>query len=133
MSVLANRFPIMCFNVGFGDGSAKGFAKEEDVPCATHNVIYRIEDDIKTMILSKLPKVAILEKKGAARVQQTFQLNDKRKTVVAGCIVSQGVLRTQGRYRVLRGDTPVTDFLHLESLHRHKDVVQEVRSEENTS
>lgn len=61
-------------------------------------------------------------------MQQTFQLNDKRKTVVAGCIVSQGVLRTQGRYRIMRGDTPVTDFIHLESLRRHKDIVQEVSS-----
>lgn len=61
-------------------------------------------------------------------MQQIFQLNDKRKTVVAGCIVSQGVLRAQGRYRVVRGENPVTDFIHLESLRRHKDVVQEVSS-----
>lgn len=65
---------------------------------------------------------------GGGRVQQTFQLNDKKNTVVAGCIVSQGVLRSQGRYRITRGDTPVTDFIHLESLRRHKDVVQEVSS-----
>lgn len=65
---------------------------------------------------------------GTARVQQIFRLNDKRKTVVAGCVVSQGVLRAQGRYRVLRGETAVTDFIHLESLRRHKDVVQEVSS-----
>lgn len=68
MAILANRCPIMCFNVGFGDNSAKGFAKEEDVSCATHNVIYRIEDEIKNMIHAKLPKVAVLEKKVWMRI-----------------------------------------------------------------
>ena len=57
-----------------------------------------------------------------------FQLNDKKKTNVAGCVVSNGVLRAQGRFRVMRGDNPISGFLHADSLRRHKDIVQKVTS-----
>ena len=73
MAVLASRCPILCFNVGFGDTSVKGYAKEEDVNCLTHDIIYRLEDNIRDMILNKLPKIPVLEKKVMIC---SFQVND---------------------------------------------------------
>jgi translation initiation factor IF-2 len=65
---------------------------------------------------------------GEAQVLQVFKLNDKRgggPATVAGCRISEGSIRADGRYRVLRQGQPVRPFmcfftkitLHFQELH----------------
>jgi translation initiation factor IF-2 len=98
MAMLANRCPIMCFNVGFGDTNTKNFAKEEDVPCSTHNIIYRIEDEIKNMILAKLPKVPILEKKVSLLLRCVAVLWWSMILASQCCVRQHRALRVSSKY-----------------------------------
>ncbi len=64
-------------------------------------------------------------------MQKVFEMDDKRKTVVAGLMVTSGKLRTSGAvtyvYRVKRGDQEVlSDFSGEVAIKHFKESVHEV-------
>jgi translation initiation factor IF-2 len=61
---------------------------------------------------------------GHAKVLEVFKLT---RGVVAGCVVTDGLLRRSARARVLRDDQPVYDGAFA-TLRRFKDDVKEVRN-----
>lgn len=71
------------------------------------NIIYRLIEDVKTEINSRLPEVDVEEQTGAANVLQIFEINDKRKKLaVLGCRCVKGALKKSLRFKLIR-DTEV--------------------------
>ena len=57
-------------------------------------MIYRLEDELRSVMESMLPRECKLVSEGTARVKQVFHLSGKSEgTAVAGLIVEQGALR----------------------------------------
>ena len=120
----ASNATIIGFNVR-ADGAARTAVKESDVDIRYYSIIYEAIDDVKAAI-NGLLKPEIRESiLGLAEVKEVFpspKLGD-----VAGCIVTEGLVKRSSPIRVLRDNVVIYEG-ELESLRRFKDNVTEVRS-----
>ncbi|CAG0923027.1 unnamed protein product, partial [Notodromas monacha] len=96
-------------------------AKNSAVPIKKYNIIYRLIDDLKAEINSRLPPAKMPEIVGTADVLQEFLISDGRKKLpVAGCRCVQGSLKKKLSFRVRRNeeviyDGAVTSIRHLKN------------------
>ncbi|XP_053986252.1 translation initiation factor IF-2, mitochondrial [Hylaeus volcanicus] len=102
-------------------------AKKENISIREYNVIYKLFDDLKEEINSKLPEVDVEEVLGEANVQQVFQVTEgKKKVIVAGCRCTKGVLQKSAQYHVVRnGENIYTG--KLVSMRHLKDEVSSIK------
>ena len=115
--------PILGFNVR-ASGKARSLAEEVGVEIRYYSVIYDLVDDIKSTLSGMLaPEIAetII---GTANVQDVFSAG---KGKAAGCIVTDGVVRSDAKARLLRDDV-VSWSGDVSSVRRFKDEVQEVNA-----
>ena len=115
---------LVGFNVR-ADATARKLLKETGVEVRYHSIIYEVIDEVKRALGGLLEpeiKETIL---GLAEVRDVF--HSAKFGAVAGCIVSEGVVRRRCPIRVLRGNVVIFEG-ELESLRRHKDDVTEVRA-----
>eukprot|EP00042_Codosiga_hollandica_P053755 m.711186 g.711186 ORF g.711186 m.711186 type:complete len:715 (+) comp58769_c0_seq22:284-2428(+) len=87
-----------------------------------YRIIYEFLEEIQTAMRALLPPVQLSEYSGKAIVNQVFTLTGKKKGIVAGCTVRDGVLWRKGTFKVLRQGKPVHEGL-LSSLKFHKEDV----------
>ena len=101
---------IISFNTNV-DGSTRRDAESKGVKIIDQSIIYRLVDDVKAVLLEKLPDVITQKVIGEAEVAQVFDINIKgRVTVpVAGCRVRNGLVSKGSKIRVLRGKETVYD------------------------
>ena len=91
----------------------------------TYRIIYEAVDEVKLAmegLLAPEKKEAVL---GLVEVRQVFRIS--KVGTVAGCYVTEGLIRRNARVRVLRDNVVIHDG-ELESLKRFKDDVREVKS-----
>ncbi|XP_022104820.1 translation initiation factor IF-2, mitochondrial-like [Acanthaster planci] len=125
---LADTFSgiVIGFNVT-ASPEAEALAGDRGVPMKMHSVIYRMLDDIKDELSSKLPPKEEHDIQGEATVIQNFNISvGRRKVAVAGCRVNQGSLHANKMFKLLRND----DVIHqgsLASLKHLKDDVNTVQ------
>jgi translation initiation factor IF-2 len=115
---------VVGFNVGVGGGAEKK-AEQEHVQVRTFTIIYELIDAVKEAMIGLLEPVYEEAPLGRAEVRALFRL--PKGTVIAGCYVTDGLLRRGAKVRVLRG----RDLLHtgdIDTLRRIKDDVREVQS-----
>ncbi|KAL9103261.1 MAG: hypothetical protein Q9163_001683 [Psora crenata] len=103
-------------------------AEVKGVRVIDQNIIYRLVDDVKSLLSEKMPDVVTQRVLGEAEVAQVFHINVKgRVTVpVAGCRVRNGVVVKGAKIRVLRDKEVVYDGT-LSSLKNVKKDVTEMR------
>ena len=121
---MAARATMIGFNVR-ADASARKLVEAEGVDLRYYSVIYDVIDDVKAAInglLSPEVRETII---GIAQVRDAFRSSSMG--TIAGCLVTEGVVRKSSPIRVLR-DSVVIYEGQLESLRRFKDDVNEVRS-----
>jgi translation initiation factor IF-2 len=121
---MASRASIIGFNVR-ADVAARKLVEEEGLELRYYSVIYDVIDDVKAAInglLSPEIKETIV---GIAQVRDVFR--SSQFGAIAGCVVSEGVVKRSNPIRVLRNNVVVFEG-ELESLRRFKDDVNEVRS-----
>lgn len=84
--------------------AAKQLAAEKSISIHSHNVIYRLVDDIKKQINARLPPRVEEEIIGEAEVLELFLITEgKKKDVpVAGCSCTHGELKANLNYKVIR-------------------------------
>jgi translation initiation factor IF-2 len=114
--------------IAFGvrpDRKAADLAQQEHVDIRTHNIIYEVSDEIKKAMEGLLEPVITETYLGRAEVRNTFRV--KGAGTVAGCYVTDGILKRDAQVRVLR-DSAVVYTSKLNSLKRFKDDVNEVRT-----
>jgi translation initiation factor IF-2 len=115
---------IIGFNVR-ADSGAREAIKETGVEVRYYSIIYEAIDDVKQMLSGMLKpeiKETIL---GVAQVREVFR--SSKFGVVAGCLVTEGVVKRNNPIRVLRDSVVIFEGA-LESLRRFKDEASEVRA-----
>src|SRR5580658_3842139 len=120
----ASRALIIGFNVR-ADAGARDAVKETGVEVRYYSIIYEAIDDVKQMMSGMLQpeiKETIL---GVAQVREVFR--SSKFGVVAGCLVTEGVVKRNNPIRVLRDNVVIFEGA-LESLRRFKDDAGEVRA-----
>ncbi len=114
---------IIGFNVRAGP-QARQLAAQDGVEIRYYSVIYDVLDVIKAELTGMLAPLAREHFLGNAEILQVFNIS--RQGRVAGCRVSEGLVRRGSRVRLLR-DNVVVHEGSLSSLRRFKDEVREVR------
>ena len=89
-----------------------------------HSIIYKVEEEIRAAMIGMLEAVEKERITGTALVQEVFRV--PRVGAVAGCRVTDGIIRRNGRARLIR-DGVVAWEGNIGSLRRFKDDVSEVR------
>jgi translation initiation factor IF-2 len=117
--------PILGFNVR-ASSQARQLAEREGVEIRYYSIIYDLIDDIKGVLSGMLAPEQRETFLGNARVLQVFDITKVGK--VAGCRVTEGVVRRGARVRIVREDIVVLELGVLETLKRFKDDVAEVTS-----
>jgi len=117
--------PILGFNVR-ASKQARDLAEREGVEIRYYSIIYDLLDDIKGVLSGMLAPLQRETFLGNAKVLQTFDITKVGR--VAGCRVTEGVVRKGARVRIIRDDVVVLELGVLNTLKRFKDEVNEVPS-----
>jgi translation initiation factor IF-2 len=120
----ASRAHIIGFNVR-ADAGAREAMKETGVEVRYYSIIYEAIDDVKQMMTGMLQPEIKEQIVGIAQVREVFR--SSKFGVVAGCLVTEGLVRRNNPIRVLRDNVVIFEGA-LESLRRFKDDVSEVRA-----
>src|SRR5882757_1742396 len=120
----ASRGLIIGFNVR-ADGGAREAVKETGVEVRYYSIIYEAIDDVKKMLSGMLQPEIKETIVGVAQVRDVFR--SSKFGVVAGCLITEGVVKRNNPIRVLRENVVIFEGA-LESLRRFKDEAGEVRA-----
>jgi translation initiation factor IF-2 len=111
----ASNALVVGFNVR-PSAEAKSLAEREGVDIRTYRVIYQLTDDIPQALVGMLSI-------GEAEVRALFRVS--RLGTIAGCMVTQGVIRRNAQVRIVRDGTVIHETA-IAQLKRFKDDVREV-------
>ena len=117
--------PVIGFNVR-ASKQARELAEREGVEIRYYAIIYDLLDDIKAVLSGMLSPIQRETLLGNARVLEVFDISKVGK--VAGCRVTDGVVRKGARVRIIRDDVVTLELGTLQTLKRFKDEVNEVQS-----
>jgi translation initiation factor IF-2 len=117
--------PILGFNVR-ASKQARDLAEREGVEIRYYAIIYDLLDDIKGVLSGMLAPIQRETFLGNAEVLQAFDISKVGR--VAGCRVTEGVVRKGAKVRIIRQDVVVLELGTLHTLKRFKDEVNEVQA-----
>ncbi|MCL2898303.1 translation initiation factor IF-2 [Brenneria tiliae] len=120
----ASNAIILGFNVR-ADASARRVVEAESLDLRYYSVIYDLIDEVKQAMSGMLAPEYKQEIIGLAEVRDVFK--SPKFGAVAGCMVTEGVVKRHNKIRVLRENVVIYEG-ELESLRRFKDDVNEVRN-----
>ena len=115
---------IVGFNVR-SDNKAKRLLEEHGIEANYYSVIYDLIEDTKRLLSGLLEPIYSEKILGLAEVKEVFK--SPEFSLVAGCLVTEGLVRREKHVRVLR-DNVVIHEGELDSLRRFKDDVKEVQN-----
>ena len=114
--------------IGFSvqaDVAARRLAEKEGVSIRLYDIIYRLIEDVEKALKGMLAPEFTEKAVGKAVVLQVFSLS--RGTKIAGCRVTEGELRRNGKIRLTRGKDIVYEG-EVASLKHEKEDVREMRT-----
>jgi translation initiation factor IF-2 len=114
---------IIGFNVR-ANPQAREMAKRDNVDIRYYSIIYDALDDIKAMLSGMLAPELREKFLGYAEIREVFNITRVGK--VAGCYVTDGVVKRGAGVRLLRDDVVIHEG-KLKTLKRFKDEVREVQ------
>lgn len=114
---------IIAFNVR-AQPKAKELASREKVTIRYYSIIYNVVDDVKAALSGMLSPTLQENFLGYAEIREVFNISKHGK--VAGCMVTDGVIKRGCKVRLLR-DSVVIHEGTLKTLKRFKDEVKEVK------
>ncbi|MCO6551583.1 MAG: translation initiation factor IF-2 [Gilliamella sp.] len=120
----ASNAIILGFNVR-ADASARKVIESENLDLRYYSVIYDLIDEVKQAMSGMLAPEYKQEIIGLAQVRDVFK--SPKFGAIAGCMVTEGVVKRHNPIRVLRDNVVIYEG-ELESLRRFKDDVNEVRN-----
>ena len=121
---LSAKAIIIGFNVR-ADKAAREVIKQNDLDLHYYSIIYEAIDNIKASITGFLGTETKEVIVGTAEVKDVFR--SSKFGSIAGCIILEGTVKRDNPIRVLRENVVIFEG-ELESLRRHKDDVNEVKS-----
>jgi len=114
--------------IGFSvrpERKAQELAEQEKVDIRLHSIIYELQDEIKRAMSGLLEPTIKETYQGRAEVLETFRI--PKVGMVAGCRVSDGIIKRDSEVRLLR-DSVVVFKGKVGSLRRFKDDAREVHN-----
>lgn len=120
----ASNAPIIGFNVR-ANAQARDAARQAGIEIRYYSVIYDLVDDIKAALSGMLSPELRETFLGNAEILEIFNISKTGK--VAGCRVTEGVVRRGSHVRLIRDDVVIHEG-KLSTLKRFKDEVKEVQS-----
>jgi translation initiation factor IF-2 len=118
----ASNAVVIAFNVR-ATTQAREMANRDGVEIRYYSIIYEVADDIEKLVKGKLAPIQREKFLGYAQILQVFEV--KRLGNIAGCRVTEGVVKRGAGVRLLR-DGVVIHQGTLSTLRRFKDDVKEV-------
>ena len=115
---------IIGFNVR-AEGKATELANREGVDIRYYTVIYQAIDEIQSALKGMLKPIYEENELGRAEIRAIFR--SSKVGLIAGCLITSGVVRRNAKARLLRDNIVVADNLSISSLRREKEDVTEVR------
>ena len=119
----ASNAVVIGFNVR-PDRKATEISERENVEIRLHSIIYELQDEITKAMYGLLEPVFKENYAGRATVLNVFKITKVGQ--IAGCQVSDGLIKRDNQVRLLRDDVEVWKG-KISSLKRFKDDVSEVR------
>jgi len=120
----ATNAMIVGFNVR-AIAAAKQKAENEGIVIRYYSVIYDLIDDVKQALSGMLSPALRENFLGYAEIRDVFNITKVGK--VAGCMVTDGLIKRGARVRLLRDNVVIHEGA-LKTLKRFKDEVKEVKS-----
>ena len=121
---LASKAVLIGFNVR-ADASARKLAESSGVDIRYYNIIYEAVDEVKAALSGMLAPEKRESVIGSVEVRQVFVIS--KVGTIAGCYVTDGVIKRNAGIRVLRSNVVIHQG-ELDSLKRFKDDVKEVKA-----
>ncbi|HEX5278860.1 MAG TPA: translation initiation factor IF-2 [Micropepsaceae bacterium] len=115
---------IIGFNVR-ANAQARERARREGVEIRYYNIIYNVIDDVRSALSGMLVPETRERFLGNAEILEVFNISKVGK--VAGCRVTEGLVRRGAKVRLVRDDVVIHEG-DLSTLKRFKDEVREVQS-----
>ncbi len=122
MLASASNALIVGFNVR-PNAEAREVAQREGVEIRLYTVIYKLTEEIEQALIGQLSAIKTEETIGEAEVRATFKVS--RLGTIAGCMVTNGVVRRNAQVRVIRDGTVIYTTT-ISQLKRFKDDAREV-------
>lgn len=119
----ASHAMVIGFNVR-ANQQAREMAKRDSVELRYYSIIYNVIDDVKQALTGMLAPTLREKFLGNALILQVFNITKVGK--VAGCKITEGVVKRGARVRLLRDNVVIHEGT-LKTLKRVKDEVKEVR------
>jgi translation initiation factor IF-2 len=113
---------VIAFNVR-ATAQARELATRDGVEIRYYSIIYQVADDIEALVVGKLAPIQREKFLGYADIREVFDITKWGK--IAGCRVTEGVVKRGAGVRLLREGTVVHQG-ELSTLRRFKDDVREV-------
>jgi len=114
---------IIGFNVR-ANPQARDLARRDGTDIRYYSIIYNLVDDIKAVLSGLLAPQQREKFLGYAQIREVFSITKAGK--VAGCMVTDGMVKRGSKVRLLRDDVVIHDGA-LKTLRRFKDEVREVK------
>ena len=119
----ASNATVIGFNVR-ANPQARELAKRDNIEIRYYSIIYDVIDDIRQVLTGLLAPGLRETFLGNAQIRDVFNITKVGK--VAGCYVTEGVVKRGAKVRLLRDDVVIHEGT-LKTLKRFKDEVREVR------
>ena len=119
----ASKAMIFGFNVR-ANPQAREMAQRDGIEIRYYSIIYDVIDDVKAALTGMLSPILRERFLGNAQIREVFNITKVGK--VAGCMITEGVVKRGAGVRLLR-DNVVIHTGTLKTLKRFKDEVREVR------
>ena len=121
---LASKAAVIGFNTR-ADAMARKLAENGGVNIRYYNIIYEAVDDVKAALSGMLAPERKESQIGLVEIREVYKIS--KVGTVAGCMVTEGLVRRGSKIRVLR-ENVVIHTGELDSLKRFKDDAREVKS-----
>jgi translation initiation factor IF-2 len=119
----ASNAVIIGFNVR-ANPQARDMARRDNIEIRYYSIIYDLTNDIKAGLTGLLSPTKRENFLGNAAIREVFNITKVGK--VAGCMVSEGVVKRGAKVRLLRDNVVIHEGT-LKTLRRFKDEVREVK------
>jgi translation initiation factor IF-2 len=120
----ASNAIVIGFNVR-ANPQARELARRDGIDIRYYSIIYNVIDDVKALLSGLLAPTLRERFLGYAEIREIFNITKVGK--VAGCYVTEGVVKRGAKVRLLR-DNVVIHEGSLKTLKRFKDEVREVKA-----
>jgi translation initiation factor IF-2 len=124
MLAAASNAVIIGFNVR-PDANAKKIAEADGVEIRLYDIIYDVIDDVKAAMEGLLKPNLREQRQGEVEIREIFKIPKAGK--IAGCHVTQGLVKRSSRVRVVRSGIVIWDG-NISTLRHFKDETREVKA-----